>query len=76
LRGYQAKFNVSEQAGHYHIAFKSSDDTSISIDATEAILFNDQSIFGTLANASVFFEAGDMGYSPNKDKFEGLRLKA
>jgi hypothetical protein len=25
---------------------------------------------------SVFFEAGDMGYSPNKDKFEGLRLKA
>ncbi|TKC06951.1 DUF2071 domain-containing protein [Pedobacter frigoris] len=73
---YQAKFNVAEKDGHYHIDFKSSDDTSISIDATETTSFNDQSIFGTLDSASAFFEAGDLGYSPNKTKFEGLRLKA
>lgn len=29
-----------------------------------------------LNNASDFFENGDLGYSPNKDKFDGLRLKA
>lgn len=75
-RHHQAKFNVSEKDGNYHVDFKSSDDTSISIDASETTLFNDQSIFGTLSNASAFFEAGDMGYSPNKAKFEGLRLKA
>jgi len=39
-------------------------------------LFNDKSIFETLNNASDFFENGDLGYSPNKDKFDGLRLKA
>lgn len=72
---YYAKFNVAENNGNYHIDFKSSDDTEILIDATEATLFNDKSIFQTLNNASVFFENGDLGYSPNKDKFDGLRLK-
>lgn len=73
---YLAKFNVKEQDGNYHIDFKSSDDTETSIDATETKLFNNQSIFETLENASSFFENGDLGYSPNKDKFDGLRLKA
>ena len=72
---YLAKFNVKEQNGNYHIDFKSSDDTETSIDATETKLFNNQSIFETLENASSFFENGDLGYSPNKDKFDGLRLK-
>ena len=73
---YLAKFNVKEQDGNYHIDFKSSDDTETSIDATETKLFNNQSIFETLENASSFFENGDLGYSPSKDKFDGLRLKA
>lgn len=73
---YSAEFNVVENNGNYHIDFTSSDDTEIYIDAKEASLFNDNSIFGTLANASDFFENGDLGYSPNKDKFDGLRLKA
>ena len=73
---YSAKFNVAEENGNYHIDFKSSDDTEVSIEATETDLFSDQSIFGTLNNASSFFENGDLGYSPNKDKFDGLRLKA
>ena len=73
---YLAKFNVEEQNGNYHINFKSSDDTETSIDATETKVFDEKSIFGTLENASAFFENGDLGYSPNNDKFDGLRLKA
>lgn len=75
-RHYHAKFNVEEEKGNYHIDFKSSDDTEILIDATETKLFSDTSIFETLNNASDFFENGDLGYSPNKEKFDGLRLKA
>jgi hypothetical protein len=75
-RHYYAKFNVEENNGKFHIDFKSSDDTEILIDATETKSFSDQSIFETLNNASDFFENGELGYSPNKDKFEGLRLKA
>lgn len=73
---YLAKFNVKEQNGNYHIDFKSSDDTETSIDATETKVFNENSIFETLEDASDFFENGDLGYSPNNDKFDGLRLKA
>lgn len=73
---YYAKFNIEEKNGNYHIDFKSADDTKILIDAKETKSFNDKSIFGTLEAASDFFENGDLGYSPNKDKFDGLRLKA
>lgn len=73
---YHAKFNVEEKNGKYHIEFKSSDDTEILIHAGETQLFDSESIFGTLRNASDFFENGDLGYSPNKEKFDGLRLKA
>jgi hypothetical protein len=73
---YHAKFEVEEKEGNYHVHFKSSDDTEILIDAHESKGFSEQSIFGTLPNASDFFEQGELGYSPNKDKFDGLRLKA
>jgi len=71
-----AKFNVKESAGNYHIDFVSSDETSISVDAKETEVFDSNSIFKTLANVSGFFEKGSVGYSPNKDRFEGLQLKA
>lgn len=73
---YFAKFNIEEQNGNYHIDFRSSDDTETVIDASETTVFNVQSIFETLENASAFFESGDLGYSPNNDQFDGLRLKA
>ncbi len=73
---YFAKFNVAEKNGNYHIDFKSSDETEVSIDTTETNLFSNKSIFETLDNASDFFEKGDLGYSPNKYKFDGLKLKA
>jgi hypothetical protein len=73
---YLARFNVIEGGGKYHVDFTSSDNTSISIDAEETDRFNPQSIFETLKNVSDFFEKGAVGYSPNKDKYEGLQLQA
>jgi hypothetical protein len=74
-RHFHAKFDVNESKGHYHIAFKSSDGTTISIDADKTDTFNSDSIFENLSNASKFFEGGAIGYSPNGDKFDGLKLK-
>jgi hypothetical protein len=73
---YLAKFNVKEVDDTYRINFTSSDNTSISIDAKEAASFTTNSIFQTLENVSAFFEKGDIGYSPNENKFEGLKLQA
>lgn len=72
---FLAKFNVIEENGNYHIDFKSSDNTETLIDAKEIAIFNDNSIFKTLEKASDFFMNGDLGYSPNKNKFDGLKLK-
>lgn len=75
-RHFLAKFNVNEANGNYHIDFKSSDDTSISIDAQETESFTTDSIFADLNAASAFFEKGSVGYSPNGNKYEGLELDA
>ena len=73
---YLAKFNVKEFEGNYHIDFVSSDNTGISIDAQEVNNFPQTSIFKSLENVSDFFEKGSIGYSPNKEKYEGLKLQA
>jgi len=73
---YLANFNVEESGGHYHVGFTSSDDTTILIDANETSMFDSSSVFETLQNASAFFEKGDVGYSPNGDEYEGLKLQA
>jgi hypothetical protein len=73
-RHYQAKFDVNENNGQYHVAFTSSDGTVISVDAKITDQLNSDSIFGTLDVASDFFKAGSTGYSPNGDKYEGLIL--
>ena len=71
---YHAKFDVKEDEQNYHVAFKSSDDTLISIDAQLTDMFNPQSVFKDLSTASDFFKAGSLGYSPNGNKYEGLLL--
>lgn len=70
-----AKFNVFETNSAYHIDFLSSDGTSISVDAKEVEHFNSTSIFQNLENVSEFFENGAIGYSPNRENFDGLQLK-
>lgn len=74
-RHFHAKFDVKEEDGRYHIAFKSSDGTTISIDGYKTDELNLDSIFQNLENASKFFEAGAIGYSPNGDKYDGIKLK-
>ncbi|TJZ51813.1 hypothetical protein FAZ15_19900 [Sphingobacterium olei] len=69
-----AKFNVNEQDGHYHVDFTSSDNTYIHIDAKHSECFDKNSIFKTLKDASEFFKAGSIGYSPNGRAFDGLEL--
>lgn len=71
---YKAKFNVKEGNGNYHVNFTSSDGTETLIEAIETSTFSNKSVFETLNNASAFFQNGDLGYSPNKTKFEGLKL--
>jgi hypothetical protein len=75
-RHFHARFDVKEENGHYHVAFKSSDGATISIDADKTGSFDSHSIFQNLDNASDFFEGGAVGYSPNGSKYEGLQLKA
>jgi hypothetical protein len=72
---YLADFDVKEGNGNYHIAFKSSDDTTISVDAKEVPEFPSSSIFGDLKTVSDFFERGGTGYSPNGTNYDGLRLQ-
>ncbi|MES2691685.1 MAG: DUF2071 domain-containing protein [Bacteroidota bacterium] len=69
-----AKFTVKEVEGNYHLSFVSNDNTTMSIDAKETEQFSSDSIFGTLQNASDFFEQGSVGYSPKRKQFEGLKL--
>lgn len=73
---YLADFYVQEGNGHYHVDFTSSDHTAILVEARETTAFDPASIFKTLENVSAFFQQGDVGYSPNKQCFEGLQLKA
>ena len=72
---YLAKFNVLEKENNYHLDFKSSDNTTIEIDAKLSDSLNPNSIFQTIENVSSFFEKGDIGYSPNKKHFDGIQLK-
>jgi hypothetical protein len=71
---FLAKFDVKEDNGHFHVAFKSSDGTSISIVGDKTDKLSSNSIFDSLENASTFFETGAVGYSPNGEKFDGLKL--
>jgi hypothetical protein len=73
---FHAKFDVEEKNGSYHIAFNSSDDTSISIDANVSNELDSNSIFKDLESASEFFRKGSVGYSPNGNNYDGLKLTA
>ena len=71
-----AEFSVDESDGKYKVAFVSDDETSLSIEAKETNNWNNESVFESLDCVSDFFENGSVGYSPDKDHFEGLELKA
>jgi len=70
-----AKFSVQEKNQNYQISFKSDDNTFLSINAKETTEWNKESVFDSLSDVSEFFENGSIGYSPDKNCFEGLELK-
>jgi hypothetical protein len=72
---HHAKFDVKEGSGRYQISFRNSDGTTISFDGTSCKQLPSTSVFGSLKEASDFFERGSIGYSPNGEKFEGLELR-
>ena len=57
------------------MSFVSDDKTSLSIKAKETENWNEESVFDNLDCVSDFFEKGSVGYSPHKNKFDGLELK-
>jgi hypothetical protein len=71
---HRAKFDVKESNEDYHVAFSSSDGTTVSVDATLATSLNPESIFENMDDASTFFKAGAAGYSLNGSKYDGLLL--
>ncbi|MBD81431.1 MAG: hypothetical protein CL840_21110 [Crocinitomicaceae bacterium] len=71
-----AEFSVEESDGNYKVAFISEDKTSLSIEAKETNKWNEESVFENIDCVSEFFENGSVGYSPDKNEFEGLELKA
>ncbi|MEL1245497.1 DUF2071 domain-containing protein [Flavobacterium sp. DGU11] len=71
---YHAKFDVAGGDGNYKVGFTSEDATGIAIEAKETGNYPSGSIFKTLNTASDFFEKGCVGFSPNKNKFDGVRL--
>lgn len=71
-----AEFTVKEANKNYEVGFLSDDNTSLSIKARETDKWNNQSVFDNLDCVSKFFEDGSIGYSPDGDNYEGLKLKA
>jgi hypothetical protein len=70
---------VQESAERFQIEIRSDDGaTEVGIDATVISDLPRTSIFGTLAEASAFFEAGSLGLSPalTRGDFDGLELRA
>src|SRR5205085_5393730 len=75
---HHARFDVRESPEHFHVALQSDDgDTRMSVTGRVAERLPATSIFTSLAEASAFFQAGSLGYSPNNsgNRFQGLELR-
>lgn len=74
-----ASFDVHETADTFQIKIHSDDDAlRVRVDARVTTALATGSIFASLDEASAFFEAGAVGYSPGIDdsKFDGLELRS
>ena len=76
---HHAHFQVHEHDDHYRIALDSDDhQTHLLMEGHVSTALPDNSIFGSLAEASAFFERGSLGYSvtAKPDEFDGLELRS
>ncbi|MCI0399504.1 MAG: DUF2071 domain-containing protein [Chloroflexi bacterium] len=74
-----ATFDVDESDNHYHVKLQSHDgETTLEVKARVATALPETSIFESVDEASAFFEAGALGYSPAGEAgcYEGLELEA
>jgi hypothetical protein len=75
---HHAQFTVQESAEHYAVALRSDDGaTNMSVRAHRTGEWPVSSRFGSLDEASRFFQAGSLGYSATADpcRFDGLELR-
>jgi len=73
-----ATFRVKEDAERYNIEVRSNDgQVVIDVAARSTDRWPEQSVFASLKDASAFFEAGSIGYSPahQPGTFQGLELR-
>jgi hypothetical protein len=77
---HHANFTVAETENSTRIEIQSDDgQVRVLVEAELSDSLPENSVFGSLDNASKFFEAGSIGYSPTGDasdqSFEGMELK-
>jgi hypothetical protein len=76
---HHARFDVEEHDGRYRVALDSDDHrTHLLVDGRAAPDLPAGSVFGSLQEASDFFQRGSLGYSATKnpDMFDGLELQS
>jgi hypothetical protein len=76
---HHATFRVQEMQDHYRIALDSDDQqTHLLVDGRVSSGLPEASVFGSLQEASDFFERGALGYSvtPKPGVFDGLELRS
>ena len=73
---HHGRFQVREENGDYNVRFDG-DDTHVAVNATISPTFPTTSTFGSLREASDFFEAGSLGYSATKKsgEFDALECR-
>lgn len=75
---HHARFEVRESGDQFHVAVRSDDGaTRMSVTGRVALSLPASSMFASLDEASNFFQAGSLGYSPNAagDRLQGLELE-
>jgi hypothetical protein len=75
---HHAHFTVEETADQLHVALESDDGgTSMSVRGHRTNRLPESSVFRSLEEASMFFQAGSLGYSatPDRSRFQGLELR-
>jgi hypothetical protein len=76
---HHAAFQVHERGGQYHIELDSDDhQTHLLVQGHVSTSLPENSVFGSLSEASAFFERGSLGYSvtANPGAFDGLELRS
>ena len=75
---HHASFDVAEGDGRYRIAIDSDDgETRVAVEAELDAMLPEGSVFGSIEEASAFFEGGSVGYSPGGTReLNGIELRS